>query len=60
MKYTKLLINLKIVLQVEMTYMIKHSKASMIIPLISICDRSFVNGIFPREFGIEYVIPIYK
>ena len=43
-----------------MTYMIKHSKESMIIPLISICDRSFVNGIFPREFGIEYVIPIYK
>ena len=40
--------------------MIKHIKESIIVPLVHICNRSFVTGIFPSELKIANVVPIYK
>ena len=40
--------------------MIKHVKDSITIPLVHICNRSFVTGIFPSELKIANVVPIYK
>ena len=40
--------------------MIKHIKESIIVPLVHICNRSFETGIFPSEFKIANVVPIYK
>ena len=40
--------------------MIKHIKESIIVPLVHIYNRSFVTGIFPCEFKIANVVPIYK
>ena len=40
--------------------MIKHVKDSITIPLVHMCNRSFVTGIFPSELKIANVVPIYK
>ena len=40
--------------------MIKHIKESITVPLVHICNRSFVTGIFPSELKIANVVPIYK
>ena len=40
--------------------MIKHVKDSITVPLVHICNRSFVTGIFPSELKIANVVPIYK
>ena len=40
--------------------MIKHIKESITVPLVHICNRSFVTGIFPSEIKIANVVPIYK
>ena len=40
--------------------MIKHIKESTTVPLVHICNRSFVTGIFPSELKIANVVPIYK
>ena len=40
--------------------MIEHVKESITVPLVHICNRSFVTGIFPSELKIANVVPIYK
>ena len=40
--------------------MIKHIKESITVPVVHICNRSFVTGIFPNEMKIANVVPIYK
>ena len=40
--------------------MITHVKVSKIVPLVHICNRSFVTGIFPSEVKIAIVVPIYR
>ena len=40
--------------------MIKHIKESITVPLVHICNRSFVTGIFPSEMKVANVVPIYK
>ena len=40
--------------------MIKHIKESITVPLVHICNRSFVTGIFPSELKIANVVSIYK
>ena len=39
---------------------IKHVKDSITVPLVHICNRSFVTGIFLSELKIANVVPIYK
>ena len=38
--------------------MIKHVKDSITVPLVHMCNRSFVTGIFPSELKIANVVPI--
>ena len=38
--------------------MIKHIKESITVPLVHICNRSYVTGIFPSELKIANVVPI--
>ena len=38
--------------------MIKHIKESIIVPLVHICNRSFVTSIFPIELKIANIVPI--
>ena len=40
--------------------MIKHVKDSITVPQVHICNRSLVTCIFPSEFKIANVVPIYK
>ena len=40
--------------------MIKHVKYSITVPLVHICNRSFVTGIFPSELKIAIVVAIHK
>ena len=40
--------------------MVKHIIESIIDPLVHICNRSFVTGVFPSELKIANKVPIYK
>ena len=41
-------------------FIIKQIKEVIVTPLVHICNRSFMTGIFPNELKIANVVPIFK
>ena len=41
-------------------FIIKHIKEVIVTPLVHICNRSFMTGIFPNELKIANLVPIFK